>query len=176
MQCTYTHTRDTVRCAPLELLSIILCPSPRFTSFLLFYFRALPQQLQNRTLDGTPNKCLNIYFYINRNIFLGFLFFVFPYRIYYSPFSMRACFVGSLIEFSLLRSAFVSFSSALSFSLYLSLSINCILLICQNILPNTHTHKRNTVVFSRYVLDQQFTDLSHVSRFVKISVKISIIL
>lgn len=48
-------------------------PLPRFTSFLLFYFRALPQQQQNRTLDGTPNKCLNIYFYINRNIFLGFL-------------------------------------------------------------------------------------------------------
>lgn len=85
---------------------------------------------------------------------------------------MRACFVSSLIEFSLLRSAFASFRSALSFSL--TLPINCILLICQNILPNTH--KRNTVVFSHYVLDQQFTDLSHVSRFVKISVKISIIL
>lgn len=84
---------------------------------------------------------------------------------------VRVSFVRSLIEFSLLRSAFASFRSALSLSHYFSFTLYKIyLLICQNILPHTEY-----CCFSRYVLDQQFTDLSHVSVSHKISVKIAII-
>lgn len=86
---------------------------------------------------------------------------------------MRACFVRSLIEFSLLRSAFAPFRSALSFSL----ALYKLYFIDLPKYTAKHTHTLTEYCcFSRYVLDQQLTDLSHVSRFVKISVKISIIL
>lgn len=107
------------------------------------------------------------------NFVLFFIFRFFLFAIYYSPFSMRACFVRSFVDWVFTfaqRVCFVSLRS-LSLSHYFSFTLYKIyLLICQNILPHTEY-----CCFSRYVLDQQFTDLSHVSVSHKISVKIAII-
>lgn len=140
---THTHARDTVRCAPLELLSILFPPLPVYIFSFILFSCSTPTTAAEEHSTAHPTNAW-IFIFTSIEIIFGFscLLFVFPYRIYYSPFSMRACFVRSLIEFSLLRSAFAPFRSALSFSFSLarSLSTNCILLICQNILPNTRTH------------------------------------
>lgn len=147
-----THTHTCKRYCKMRSpgAALYLYPTPPLTfSFILFSCALCSSTpTATRTLDGTPKKCLNIYFYINRN--LGFLipisccfsFLVFfLFAIYYSPFSMRACFVRSLIEFSLLRSAFASFRFAPLRSLPLSLGFTLYKLYLLIYLPKyTVTH------------------------------------
>lgn len=139
---THTHARDTVRCAPLELLSILFPPLPALHLLFHSIFVLYPNNSNRRTLDGTPNKCLNIYFYINRNNFWVFLF-VIRFSLSYLLFTFfYACVFRSFVDWVFTFAQRVCSVSLRSLFLFLarSLSINCILLICQNILPNTRTH------------------------------------
>lgn len=102
-----------------------LPPTPRcyIFSFILFSCSTPTAATEEHSTAHPTNAW--IFIFTSIEIIFGFscLLFVFPYRIYYSPFSMRACFVRSLIEFSLLRSAFAPFRSALSFSFSLARSL-----------------------------------------------------
>lgn len=175
---THTHARDTVRCAPLELLSILFPPLPALHLLFHSIFVLYPNNSSRRTLDGTPNKCLNIYFYINRNNFWVFLV---CYSLFLIVFiihlflCVRVSFVRWL-SFHFCAARLLRFAP-LSLSLSRSLALYKLYFIDLPKYTAKHTHTLTEYCcFSSYVLDQQLTDLSHVSRFVKISVKISIIL
>lgn len=180
---TDTHARDTVRCAPLELLSLYIPALPPLDIFFYSIFvrsmqlypnsnkntrrhtQEMPEYLflhQSKFRFSYTNFVL---FFIFRFFFVCYLLFTFFYACVFRSFvrwlSFHFC-AARLLRFAPLS---LSLSYYFSFTLY-----KIYLLICQNILPHTEY-----CCFSRYVLDQQFTDLSHVSVSHKISVKIAII-
>lgn len=143
---THTHSHTCKRYCKMRSPGAALysLPPPLPLLHLLFHsiFVLYPNNSSRRTLDGTPNKCLNIYFYINRNNFWVFLF-VIRFSLSYLLFTFfYACVFRSFVDWVFTFAQRVCSVSLRSLFLFLarSLSINCILLICQNILPNTRTH------------------------------------
>lgn len=147
MQCTHTHThaRDTVRCAPLELLSILFPPLP--VLHLLFHsiFVLYPNSSNRRTLDGTPNKCLNIYFYINRNNFWVFLF-VIRFSLSYLLFTFfYACVFRSFVDWVFTFAQRVCSVSLRS--LFLARSLSIVFYWFAKIYCQTHAHTNGILLF-----------------------------
>lgn len=96
------HTHTCKRYCKMRSPGAALYSLPPHSPLLHLLFHSIfvlyPNSSNRRTLDGTPNKCLNIYFYINRNILWVFLF-VIRFSLSYLLFTFfYACVFRSFVD------------------------------------------------------------------------------